>query len=93
MMKTDIVSKHDTDIPKLEEYQNLIATKDNIKEGDLFLDSSRENLLIISEIEDEEKGNRTIVLYTVNLETFQKEINMEEITIYKFQLETIIEAL
>lgn len=86
-MKTDIVSKYNPtnpEIPKLEEFQSLVATKDNIKEGDLFLDSSRERLLIISEIKDDERVEKLIVLYTVDSETFQKEHHWTTLSLENF---------
>jgi len=46
-------NKEEIQIPKTDEYLELIATEDDIKLGSLFFDSSRERILIISEINEE----------------------------------------
>ncbi len=44
-------SEREIQIPKTDEYLELIATEDNIKVGSLFFDRSRERILIISKID------------------------------------------
>jgi len=67
----DSVQKNDSkEILKSEEYSKLILTKDNIKIGDLFIDSGGDTLVTISNI-FEKDGSTNVEIYTVDIDTLE----------------------
>jgi len=85
---SSIQKNNEQEVVKSEEYKKLIATKENIKVGDLFIEGANDRLIVISKIEEvqHEKGDyicvhtRCVDFYT--LEQSSHDWDHEEINAF-----------